>query len=83
MGVLHFRRFVHRLHTCVMVFPLIHPQRYELMPWKVLHFGQAIHRRAWFLLPTAVLAGIGEMIGWGGRLWSSYEPLADDPYMMQ
>ncbi|RPD62895.1 RTA1-domain-containing protein [Lentinus tigrinus ALCF2SS1-6] len=49
----------------------------------VLHFGQAIHRRAWFLLPTAVLAGIGEMIGWGGRLWSSYQPLADDPYMMQ
>ncbi|KAI0724597.1 RTA1-domain-containing protein [Cerioporus squamosus] len=49
----------------------------------VLHLGQALHRRAWWLLPTAVLAGVGEVLGWSARLWSSYAPLADDPYLMQ
>lgn len=63
--------------------PIVRTLLSSLTVYAVLHFGQAIHRRAWFLLPTAVLAGIGEVIGWGGRLWSSYQPLADDPYMMQ
>ncbi|KAM5536234.1 hypothetical protein V8D89_010133 [Ganoderma adspersum] len=49
----------------------------------VIHFGQAIRYRAWWLLPTVVLAGIGETIGWGGRLWSSFQPLAQNPYMIQ
>ncbi|PIL22831.1 transporter [Ganoderma sinense ZZ0214-1] len=48
-----------------------------------IHFGQAIRYRAWWLLPTVVLAGIGESIGWGGRLWSSFQPLARNPYMIQ
>lgn len=37
----------------------------------------------WWLLPTAVLAGIGETVGWTGRLWSSYSPTLDDPFLMQ
>ncbi|TFK93473.1 RTA1-domain-containing protein [Polyporus arcularius HHB13444] len=49
----------------------------------VLHLGQALHHRAWWLLPTAVLAGSGEVLGWSARLWSSYSPLAGDPYLMQ
>jgi hypothetical protein len=33
----------------------------------VIHVGQLIRFRMWWLLPTAVLAGIGETIGWSGR----------------
>ncbi|KAI0801214.1 RTA1-domain-containing protein [Fomes fomentarius] len=49
----------------------------------VLHFGQAIRSRAWWLLPTVVLAAIGEVIGWSARLWSNYSPLTDTPYLIQ
>ena len=49
----------------------------------VLHLGQALRYRAWWLVFTAVLAGAGEMAGWGGRLWSTFQPLAENPYMMQ
>nr|VWO96814.1 HTH CENPB-type domain-containing protein [Ganoderma boninense] len=48
-----------------------------------IHFGQAIRYRAWWLLPTVVLAGMGELAGWGGRLWSSFQPLAQSPFTIQ
>ncbi|KAJ7065720.1 RTA1 like protein-domain-containing protein [Mycena amicta] len=48
-----------------------------------LHFGQAAYFRTWWLLPTAALCGVGELIGWGGRLWSAISPEADTPFMMQ
>jgi hypothetical protein len=48
----------------------------------VIHLGQAIRFRMWWLLPTAVVAGIGELIGWSGRLWSSYDILSDG-FLMQ
>ncbi|KAF8191008.1 RTA1-like protein [Mycena galopus ATCC 62051] len=48
-----------------------------------LHAVQAVYFRMWWLLPTACLCGIGELIGWSGRLWSSFSPRASDPYMMQ
>ncbi|KAJ7471048.1 RTA1-like protein [Mycena latifolia] len=35
------------------------------------------------LLPTAALCGIGEILGWGGRLWSSIRPIVNTPYLMQ
>lgn len=47
------------------------------------HIGQAVYFRLWWLLPTACLCGIGELVGWSGRLWSSFSPDADDPFMMQ
>ncbi|KAJ7268611.1 RTA1-domain-containing protein [Mycena rebaudengoi] len=46
----------------------------------ILHLGQATYFRTWWLLPTACLCGIGELAGWGGRLWSSFSPQAGDPY---
>ncbi|KAJ6571120.1 RTA1 like protein-domain-containing protein [Mycena capillaripes] len=49
----------------------------------VLHIGQATYYRMWWLFPTAVLCGIGEIIGWSGRLWSSFSPTLHDPFMMQ
>lgn len=49
----------------------------------VLHLIQALNYRLWFLLPTAVLAGLGEIIGWAGRLWSSKNPTLLDPFLIQ
>ncbi|KAF7341349.1 hypothetical protein MVEN_01871400 [Mycena venus] len=49
----------------------------------VLHVGQAKYFRTWWLLPTAALCGIGELVGWSGRLWSSIDPTADTPFIIQ
>ncbi|KAJ7690199.1 RTA1 like protein-domain-containing protein [Mycena rosella] len=49
----------------------------------ILHAGQATYYRMWWLFPTACLCGVGELLGWSGRLWSSSYPSLDDPYMMQ
>ncbi|KAJ7503850.1 RTA1-like protein [Mycena galericulata] len=48
-----------------------------------LHVGQAIYYRMWWLLFTACLCGVGELVGWSGRLWSSFSPSLDGPFMMQ
>ncbi|KAJ7466500.1 RTA1-like protein [Mycena latifolia] len=48
-----------------------------------LHIGQATYYRMWWLFPTACLCGIGEVVGWSGRLWSSFSPSFYDPFMMQ
>ncbi|KAJ7889478.1 RTA1-like protein [Mycena olivaceomarginata] len=39
----------------------------------ILHIGQATYYRMWWLFPTACLCSISEIIGWGGRLWSSFK----------
>ncbi|KAJ6622845.1 RTA1-domain-containing protein [Mycena sp. CBHHK59/15] len=49
----------------------------------ILHIGQAIHYRMWWLFPTACLCGVGEIIGWSGRIWSSISPTLKDPFLMQ
>ncbi|KAJ7501062.1 RTA1-domain-containing protein [Mycena galericulata] len=49
----------------------------------IAHLSQATWFRTWWLLPTAVLCGIGELIGWSGRLWSSLSPTAETPFLMQ
>ncbi|KAJ7679559.1 hypothetical protein DFH06DRAFT_1316463 [Mycena polygramma] len=48
-----------------------------------LHVGQATYYRMWWLFPTACLCGLGELIGWSGRLWSSFSPSFYNPFMMQ
>ncbi|KAJ3488235.1 hypothetical protein NLI96_g2983 [Meripilus lineatus] len=49
----------------------------------IVHLIQALYYQLWFLLFTVVIAGIGEVIGWCGRLWSSQSPRLLDPYLMQ
>jgi hypothetical protein len=49
----------------------------------VLHIAQATYYRMWWLFPTACLCGLGELVGWTGRLWSSFSPSFSNPYMMQ
>jgi len=47
------------------------------------HLFQALYFRLWFLLPSAVLCGLGELIGWSGRLWSSINPLNSNAFLIQ
>jgi hypothetical protein len=49
---------------------------------EVVHAAQATKYRMWWLLPTAVLAGIGEVVGWSGRYWSTRDMEADG-FLMQ
>ncbi|KAI0058666.1 RTA1-domain-containing protein [Artomyces pyxidatus] len=49
----------------------------------LIHLGQLVWFRAWWLLPTAVFCGLLEVIGWSGRLWSSINPWLDTPHLMQ
>ncbi|KLO17014.1 RTA1 like protein [Schizopora paradoxa] len=48
------------------------------------HFVEAVYFKLWWLLPTAVLAGIGEIIGWSGRYWSSFNGgVLQTPFLIQ
>ncbi|KAH9898354.1 RTA1-domain-containing protein [Cubamyces lactineus] len=49
----------------------------------LLHLWQSTRSKAWWLLPTVALAGIAEVIGWGARAKSSYDPDARMPYIIQ
>jgi len=49
----------------------------------IAHLGQSIRYRLWWILPTICLAGVMELIGWAGRLWSGYNVLLNNPYLIQ
>jgi len=51
----------------------------------LLHLGQAFYYkpRLYWIIPTVALCGLGEVIGWSGRLWSSKNPLNGNAYLMQ
>ncbi|KAI0078295.1 RTA1-domain-containing protein [Panus rudis PR-1116 ss-1] len=49
----------------------------------VIHLTQALYYRLWWLIPTACLATVAELIGWSARLWSSKNPPLVTPYLMQ
>ncbi|KZT64812.1 RTA1-domain-containing protein [Daedalea quercina L-15889] len=48
-----------------------------------IHFFQLVHTRLWWLIPTVCTAGALEILGWVGRLWSSLNADAENPYLMQ
>ncbi|KAH9977096.1 hypothetical protein BGW80DRAFT_1543183 [Lactifluus volemus] len=50
---------------------------------EVIHTIQASYFRMWFLLPTAVLCGFLEIVGWSARLWSSQDPFLKEPFLIQ
>jgi hypothetical protein len=47
------------------------------------HLAQAILSRLWWVVPTVAICGLSEIIGWSGRLWSSYNAEDMDPFLMQ
>ncbi|KAF9479945.1 RTA1 like protein, partial [Pholiota conissans] len=49
----------------------------------LLHLGQAAYYHMWWLIPTACLCGLLEVIGWSGRLWSAFSPPLSSPFEMQ
>ena len=56
--------------------------RFEFHP-PVLHLGQATRYRMLWLFPTVCLCGLIEVLGWSGRLWSSFSPLLSTPFQIQ
>ncbi|KIJ44743.1 hypothetical protein M422DRAFT_251726 [Sphaerobolus stellatus SS14] len=51
----------------------------------VIHLGQALYKkpRLYWVLPTIVTCGVCEILGWAGRLWSSHNPSAVNPFLLQ
>lgn len=49
----------------------------------LIHTGQAVYYRMWWLLPTVCLCGLLEILGWSARLWSSFSPILSSPFEMQ
>ncbi|KAH9913974.1 RTA1 like protein [Epithele typhae] len=49
----------------------------------LLHVFQAIKSKAWWLFPTAIIAGVAEVVGWTARILSGANPLEFNPYIIQ
>lgn len=49
----------------------------------VIHLGQSIRYKMWFLLLTAVTAGNLEVVGWAARTYSHFHPDKLMPYLIQ
>ncbi|KAJ2935027.1 hypothetical protein H1R20_g2080, partial [Candolleomyces eurysporus] len=49
----------------------------------IWHTGMALYRRMWWLLPSVVLCGALESLGWSARNWSHSEPNNLAPFQIQ
>lgn len=49
----------------------------------LIQIVETIYFKTWFTFYTLVLSGIGEVVGWAGRLWSSSDPTLKNAYLMQ
>jgi hypothetical protein len=49
----------------------------------LIHIAQATRYRLWWLFPTMVACGVAEILGWSGRLWSTFGASQFNPYLMQ
>ncbi|KAF7300731.1 putative RTA1-like protein [Mycena kentingensis (nom. inval.)] len=47
------------------------------------HISQAFRHHTLWLLPTAVFCAVLEIVGWGARLWSSFDPHILLPFKIQ
>jgi hypothetical protein len=68
------------LHECVLLYHLAAGLLTVII---VIHTIQALYYRAWWFFPTTVIAGIAEVVGWSGRLRSSFDPIALTPFLVQ
>ena len=66
---------------CVSSFCMLNPTLSR--PFLVVHLGYATFYRMWWLFPTIGLCGVLEIVGWSGRLWSSFSPLLGSPFKIQ
>ena len=53
-----------------------------------MHFQQAVQSIrttgwGWWLFSTVILCGLGETIGWAGRIWSAHDVNSIAAYIMQ
>jgi hypothetical protein len=49
----------------------------------LIHCVLAIKYRYWVMLYVLIPGGLLEVLGWAGRLWSHYNVLDSDPFIMQ
>ncbi|TFK33586.1 RTA1 like protein-domain-containing protein [Crucibulum laeve] len=49
----------------------------------LVHTGQLIYFRTWWMIPTVILCGGLEILGWSARLWSSISPQMSNPFTIQ
>jgi len=51
----------------------------------IVHILEALFfkPRLYWLIPTTAMCGIGEILGWSGRLWSSKNPLNGTAFLIQ
>ena len=49
----------------------------------VIHIGQSLFYRTWFMLPTAGFGGVLEIVGWAARLWSNKNVDLSTPFTIQ
>ena len=60
---------------------LLNPR--SLLSIAAIHVGQALYFRKWYLFPTIIAGGTGEIIVWAARLASSKQPDAKTPFTVQ
>jgi len=49
----------------------------------LLHAGQSVVHRTWWMIPTACVSAALEVLGWSARLWSSQSPSLSGPFTIQ
>ena len=51
--------------------------------FEVVHLAFALRYRLWWAFPTILLAGAGEILGWIGRSWSTWDVTNKTPFRIQ
>ena len=68
----HLRHPFNKWHWCIWFFLVVHVvETFLFKP------------RLFWLLPTTAMCGVGEIIGWSARLWSSKNPFNQNAYTIQ
>lgn len=49
----------------------------------IVHIVLAVKYKYWIALIALLPGGLLEILGWGGRVWSHYDVLDSNPFIMQ